>query len=314
MNLNEKTTSPDFLAKLSKKVLRDVPGAEIISDDVAVQKDQERHHQDLDEMGSVFPSFPIEPVIRKTKQEKDRIELKQDLKKIDKQNKKTFDKISKINASYKNSITSIVDSKKRSRNSQLNIDSKRRKITFVSDTSKTDPKTKVDSFEKLSVDTKKRKQKHSFDQSRLNNTKQDPMLNAQKLRKSKYSKKTFDVTTDFGHSQKRNEKTYIKPGIINTDFLFDMDIDSFGVFGSGHTRDIENWNDFELDFMQLSKKNYDKILDPKMFQNSKRKTLEKFFNKNKNTARIENFKKYENLNSTIKYDDHFLMDNKLEFG
>ena len=112
MNLNEKTDSPDFLAKLSKKVLRDVPGAEIISDEVAVQKDQEKHGQDLDEKGSVFPSLPIEQIIRRTKQEKDRIELKKDLKKIDKQNKKTFGKISKTSLSYGNPTKTIVGSKK----------------------------------------------------------------------------------------------------------------------------------------------------------------------------------------------------------
>ena len=58
MNPNEKPDpSPEFLAKINKTVLRDVPGAEIISQEEAIQKDQEKYRHDLDEKGSAFPSF-----------------------------------------------------------------------------------------------------------------------------------------------------------------------------------------------------------------------------------------------------------------
>ena len=314
MNVNEKLDSSDILAKLSKKVLRDVPGAEIISDDAAAQKDQEKYQHDLDEKGSVFPSFPIEQVIRKTKQEKDRIELKQDLKKIDKQNKKTSDKISKPNSSHKNTTVIIDDSKKYTRNSQMNVNPNRRKSSPISDVVKTGKKTKTNFMERLSVNSKKRKQKEdSFEMNQLDNTKQRSTSNVRKLRKSRYSRKTFDIAAGFNYSQKRNQKMHTKPRIKNTNSLFGMDVDSFGISNSNSVKHVENWDDFEFNSMQSSKTKSAKKLQLKTFQNSKRKNLEKFFDQNQSMKKLEIFDKHENLNTTIKHNDYFQINNKLEF-
>jgi hypothetical protein len=110
MNLKKKANLPsEFLAKVNKKVLQNISGAEIISEEEAIQKDQKKFSDELDKKGSIFPPIPIEQYKQKTKQEKDRLELKQDLTKWDKKNKMISQKIIKNTQKSKNYIGQTLD-------------------------------------------------------------------------------------------------------------------------------------------------------------------------------------------------------------
>ena len=261
MNPNKKPdTSPEFLAKINKTVLRDVPGAEIISQEEAIQKDQEKYRHDLDEKGSAFPSIPVEQITQKTKQERDRIELKQDMLKLDKQNKKTSKKIFKHTPRLKNQSTQTVANSKFSLNLQVDDDLKKRnKIPqkLIIDTSTS--KIKNYPSDNVTFRSKTKQDRIYSSKGLLKNHRNEPISNATKSQNFKHGENPFDIKSDFIGHRRGEEKMQMETSMTKQESLFEMNIDSFGIPDWNGIHNVTEGDDFQMHDSNVEKKEHERV-------------------------------------------------------
>lgn len=309
MNSNKETgQSPEFLAKINKTVLRDVPGAEIITEEQAMQKDREKYAHELDEKGSAFPSILIEQSKQKTKQEKDRIELKQDVEKIDKQNKIWQD------ASKSKNKTKQMNSM----GSQINYNTKKRDMLLQKPKIKTNTlrsvsKSKNILLDGVSVRSNQTQSKNHFNKSMLKNHSYKISPNIIKSQKNKHVKNQFNMTLNSQQFGTNNKKTQTTIQRTKQESLFRMDIDSFGLVDSNKFRNADKGNSSQLNELCLEKKRPKNTPQSKRRLNNQRTISGEIRNKTERNAIFDRLKEYQNTYTTIKHGDLFKITNKLRF-
>jgi hypothetical protein len=315
MNQNKKPdSSPEVLAKINKTVLRDVPGAEIISQEEAIKKDQEKYKHDLDEKGSAFPSIPVEQITRKTKQERDRIELKQDMLKLDKQNKKTSKKILKHTPRLKNQITRTVANSKFSLNLQVDDDLKKRnkrpqKLNIDASTSKIrdHPSDNVTAISKTRQDIE-----HS-NKGMLKNHRNESISKATKSQNFKHGENPFDIKSDFVGHRKSKEKMQMETSMTKQESLFEMNIDPFGIPDSNDIHNVTERDDFQMHDSNAEKKEHELMSQPEHHPNDQKMPMDNTRNQNNAMTTSDHMKEQKNKYSVIKHANFFEMNNELKF-
>jgi|GEM_PF-4511815 len=315
MNPNEKHgTSPESLAKINKTVLRDIPGAEIISQEEAMQKDQEKYRHDLDEKGSAFPSIPVEQITRKTKQERDRIELKQDMLKLDKQNKKTFKKTLKHIPRLKNQNTQTVANSKFSLNLQVDDDLKKR--NKMSQKLNIDiPTSKIKNYPSDNVTARsKTKQDRAYsNKGILKNHRNESISNATKSQNFKHGENPFDIKSDFVGHRRGEEKMQMETSMTKQESLFEMNIDSFGIPDLNDIHNVTEIDDFQMHDLNAEKKEHERMSQSRHHPNDQKTLTNNIRNQDTTMRMSDRMKKYENTYSAIKHVNFFEINNELEF-
>jgi hypothetical protein len=315
MNQNEKPdTSPEVLAKINKTVLKDVPGAEIISQAEAIQKDQEKYKHDLDEKGSVFPSIPVEQITRKTKQERDRIELRQDMLKLDKQNKKTSKKILKHTPRLKNQSTRTLANSKFSLNLQVDDDLKKRnktpqKLNIYASASK----IKNYSSDNVTARSKTRQDREYSNKGMLKNHRNESISKATKSQNFKHDENLFDIKSYFVGHRRGKEKMQMETSMTKQESLFEMNIDSFGIPDLNGIHDVTERDDFQMHDLNAEKKEHERVSKSRPRPNDQEILTNSISSQDKMMTMSDRMKKYENTYSAIKHANFFEIDNELKF-
>jgi hypothetical protein len=315
MNQNEKPDpSPEALAKINKTVLRDVPGAEIISQEEAIKKDQEKYKHDLDEKGSAFPSIPVEQITQKTKQERDRIELRQDMLKLDKQNKKTSKKIPKHTPRLKNQNNQNVTNLKFSLNLQVDDDLKKRnkmpqKLNINTSTSK------INNYpsDNMTARSKIKQDRAYFNKGVLKNHRNESISNATKSQNFKHEKNPFDIKSKFIGHRRDEEKMQMESNMTKQESLFEMNIDSFGIPDLNDIHNITKRDDFQMHDSNTEKKEHERVSQSRYHPNDQKTRTNNISNQDKMTTISDRIKKYENIYSVIKHANLFEINNELKF-
>jgi len=315
MNPNEKPdSSPEFLAKINKKVLRDVPGAEIISQEEAIQKDQEKFRHDLDEKGSVFPSIPVEQITRKTKQERDRIELKQDMLKLDKQNKKTSKKILKHTPRLKNQSTRTVTNSKFSLNLQIDGDLKKRnKIPQKLNIDASASKIRDHPYDNVTAISKTRQGMDYSNKGMLKNHRNEPISKPTKSQNFKHGENPFDIKSDFVDHRRGEEKMQMETSMTKQESLFEMNIDSFGIPDLNGIHNVTEGDDFQMHDSNAEKKEHELMSQPEHHPNDQKMPTDNIHNQNNAMTTSDHMKEQKNTYSVIKHANFFEMNNELKF-
>jgi len=315
MNPNEKPDqSPEFLAKINKTVLRDVPGAEIISQEEAVKKDQEKYKHDLDEKGSVFPSIPVEQITRKTKQERDRIELKQDMLKLDKQNKKMSKKILKHTPRLKNQSTRTVANSKFSLNLQVDDDLKKiNKIPQKLNIDASASKIRDYPSDNVTAISKTRQDINYSNKGMLKNHRNESISKPTKSQNFKYGENPFDIKSDFIGHRKGEEKKQMETSMTKQESLFEMNIDSFGIPDLNGIHDVTERDDFQMHDSDAEKKEHERASQSRHHSNDQEILTNSISNQDKMMTMSDRMKKYENTYSVKKHADFFEINNELKF-
>ena len=315
MNPNEKPdSSPEFLAKINKNVLRDVPGAEIISQEEAIQKDQEKYRHDLDEKGSVFPSIPVEQITRKTKQEKDRIELKQDMLKLDKQNKKTSKKILKHTPRLKNQSIRTESNSKFSMNLQVDGDLKKRnKIPQKLNIDASASKIRDHPYDNVTAISKTRQGMDYSNKGMLKNHRNEPISKPTKSQNFKHGENPFDIKSDFIGHRSSEKKMQMKTITTKQESLFEMNIDSFGIPDLNGIHNVTEGDDFQMHYSNAEKKEHERASQSRYYPNDQKTLTNNIRNQDKTMTMSDRMKKYENIYSAIKHANFFEINNELKF-
>ena len=315
MNPNESPDpSPEFLAKINKTVLRDVPGAEIISQEEAIQKDQKKYRHDLDEKGSAFPSIPVEQITRKTKQEIDRIELKQDMLKLDKQNKKTYKKILKHSTRLKNQSIQKATNSKFSTNLQIDDDLKKRnkmpqKLNIYTSASK----IKNHLSDNVTSRAKRRQDKIHPNKGRLKNQRNEPISNTTKSQNFKHGQNPFDIESDFVVHRKGEGKIQMETRMTKQESLFEMNIDSFGIPDLNGIHKAIKRDDSQMHDSNAERKEREYVSQSRHRPNDQKVLANDIHNQDKTMTTSDRMKKHETAYSAMKHANFFEINNELKF-
>jgi hypothetical protein len=305
MNLKKKANLPsEFLAKVNKKVLQNISGAEIISEEEAIQKDQKKFSDELDKKGSIFPPIPIEQYKQKTKQEKDRLELKQDMTNWDQKNKKIVQKITKSIQKSKNKIGQTRDNFKSFTDFQITRNTEKdrfsQELAKKTNITKHISKTKDLLFD-MSIQSKQKQNTDYFHKDVLEKPTYKVAPSIIKSQKTKDEKNLFDMTSRFTQLNTHEEKIQIKTKRTKRETLFNMDIGSLQMVLSNDSQNIVKKSIFpKKNNPYIEYVENENALQLKQYLKNRETITSKSCYQIENKIISDNIKEYQNTYATIK--------------